>query len=365
MKKIVVKVGTSTLTQGTKKLSRHYMIELTRQLAQLHAEGHEVILVSSGAIAAGRELLNHPAVDRSLPSKQMFAAVGQVQLMKIWTKLFALYEIHVGQVLLTRDDLSQRRRYLNARNTFQCLLKHKIVPIVNENDTVATKEIKVGDNDNLAALVANLIAADLMILLTDQDGLYTADPRLDPKATLIPFVKHIDESIFALARGSSTKLGTGGMTTKLEAAKMASQCGTPTVIASSSAPNILKEIVAGKQVGTLFQTEITPQESRKRWLVSEKKQGIIHIDAGAATKISHHGASLLPSGIVKVSGSFDRGAIVQLLDPSGHAVAVGMSNYDSEEIHQLFGVHSEAIEEVLGYSYGPEIINRTNMTRVK
>lgn len=364
-KKIVVKVGTSTLTQGGKKLRPKAMLELARQLSKLHEQSYQVILVTSGAVAAGREVLSHPIVDRSLPFKQMFAAIGQVQLMQTWTQLFALFDIHVGQLLLTRDDLSDRRRYLNARDTLSCLLQHNIIPIINENDSVATKEIRVGDNDNLAALVANLIAADLLVLLTDQEGLFTADPRFDAKAQLIPCVKQIDDKIYALAKGSSTKLGTGGMSTKIEAAETASRCGTPTVIASATYPNVLLEIADGRQVGTMFLSTITQQESRKRWLLSEKIQGKIHVDAGAAYKISHHGASLLPSGVIKADLSFGRGATVQVVDPLNKIVAVGMTNYGHDEIRQLCGRQSTEIEELLGYSYGPEIIHRTNMTRIK
>lgn len=269
IKKIVVKVGTSTLTQGSKKLQPKFMLELTRQLSVLHERGYQVVLVTSGAIAAGRELLGHPDVERSLPSKQMFASVGQVSLMQTWSQLFALYDIHVGQLLLTRDDLSHRKRYLNARDTVSCLLQHKIIPVINENDSVATAEIRVGDNDNLAALVANLVAADLLVLLTDQQGLYTQDPRLHPEAKLISTVPKIDETIFALAGGSSTSLGTGGMRTKIEAAQKATRCGIPTMIASAAHPNVLIEIAEGKQIGTTFLTETTPQESRKRWLLSK------------------------------------------------------------------------------------------------
>lgn len=365
-KKIVVKVGTSTLTQGGTKLSKQSMLEITRQLATIHQQNNfEVILVTSGAIAAGRELLHHPILERSLPSKQMFSAIGQVQLMQVWMQLFSLFDIHVGQLLLTRDDLSHRKRYLNARNTLSCLLQHKIIPIINENDSVATKEIRVGDNDNLAALVANLIGADLLILLTDQEGLYTADPRLDPDAKLIPIVKELDSSIFALAKGSSTSLGTGGMITKLEAAQRAIQSGTPTVITSLKLPNALVDLANGKELGTLFLTEITPQESRKRWLLADKIEGFIHVDEGAATKISHHGASLLPSGITHTTLAFERGATVHIMDPSQNAIAVGITNYGNKEIEKLIGMHSDKIEELLGYSYGVEVIHRTNMTRIK
>lgn len=365
IKKMVVKIGTSTLTQGGKKLSRRYMLGLVQQLAQLQNQGIEIVLVSSGAIAGGRELLDFPKVDRSLPSKQMFSSVGQVKLMQTWSELFSLFDLHVGQILLTRDDFSDRKRYLNARDTLQCLLKHHVIPIVNENDTIATKEIRVGDNDNLAALVANLIDAEVVILLTDQEGLYTADPRLNPDATLIPVVNHIDESIFALAGGSSTSLGTGGMITKIEAAKIASQSGARTIIAPSYRPNVLIDLANGQQIGTLFLEEMSARESRKRWLLSDKRKGKIFVDAGAASKIMHHGASLLASGITKTSQTYDRGAIVEVIDPTEEAIAVGMANYGSQEIQQLIGKQSTCIEDILGYTYGPEMIHRTNMTRIK
>lgn len=365
IRKMVVKVGTSTLTQGGKKLSRRFMLELVQQLVYLQAQGIQVVLVSSGAIAAGRELLNYPKIERSLPGKQMFSSIGQVKLMQTWSELFALFELHVGQVLLTRDDLSNRKRYLNARDTLHCLLKHQVVPIVNENDTVATQEIRVGDNDNLAALVANLIEADVVILLTDQEGLYTADPRHDVNAKLIPVVPRIDDSIFALAGGSSTSLGTGGMATKIEAAQRASQSGTRTIIASASRPNILIDLVLGKQIGTLFHEEMTTRESRKRWLLSEKRKGMIHVDAGAVENIMHQGASLLSSGIIKISQEFERGATVEVISPSNQAIAVGITNYGSKEVQLLTGKQSGLIEDILGYSYGPEIIHRTNMTRIR
>lgn len=367
MNKIVIKLGTSTLTQGTKQLSRRYMLEIARQITLLLEQGKQVVLVTSGAVAAGREMLGYPTVERYLPSKQMFASVGQGRLMQIWADLFSIFHIQVGQLLLTRGDFSNRQRYLNIRDTLHCLLQHGVLPIINENDTVATKDSRVGDNDNLAALVSNLIAADRLILLTDQQGLYTSDPRHDPKAELIPVVKHIDSSIFALAGGAPTVLGlgTGGMYTKVQAAQLASQSGTSTIIASSSHPNILLEIAAEKSLGTLFLAETTIRESRKRWLLSEKHQGIIQIDSGAEHQLRHRGASLLAVGIKQTTHPFERGALVQLVSLSGHPVAVGVTNYGSLEIQRLIGSHSRHIEDILGYSYGEEIIHRDNMTRIK
>ncbi len=358
---IVIKLGTSVLTAGSKRLSRRRMLEIVRQTAQLHETGHRVVLVSSGAIAAGREALNYPDLERSVPAKQMLAAVGQGRLMGIYTELFSLFDINVGQVLLTRDDLSNRTRYLNARDTLLTLLVQRIVPIVNENDTIATEEIKVGDNDNLSALVSNLLDADLLILLTDQLGLFSADPRTRPDAELISRVERIDDSIFALAGGASTGLGTGGMITKLQAAQLAGHSGTTTVIAAGALPDVLLDIAAGRPIGTTFPPPTAYRESRKRWLVSEKPQGAIRIDEGAVRKLRHNGASLLPVGITGVDGDFERGASVQVLAPEGKAVATGMVNYGSDEIQQLIGVKSAQIAAALGYTYGDEVIHRDNL----
>lgn len=367
IQKLVVKLGTSTLTRGTQSLSRRHMLELARQVAQLHEQGVQIVIVTSGAVAAGREILKHPKMDPSLPAKQMFAAIGQGRLMHVWSEMFGLFDIPVGQVLLTRGDFSNRQRYLNVRDTLTSLLLHRAIPIINENDTVATEEMKVGDNDNLSALVANLIAADLLVLLTDQQGLFTADPRSNPDAKLIPFVDHINDAILSLASGSSAMLGlgTGGMITKLQAAQLATRSGTPTVIASSSLSNVLLDLTEGKSVGTLFAAETTPMESRKRWLLSEKHQGTIHVDAGAEQRLREHGASLLPVGITKASHHFDRGAIVHIISPKGQPIAAGISNYSSQEIEKLLGAHSNQIEELLGYSYGHEVVHRDNMTLMK
>jgi len=365
--RFVLKLGTSTLTNGTKSLSRRTMLEIVRQAALLHEEGHEIVFVSSGAVAAGREVLKQPRLDATMPTKQMLSSIGQVRLMQLWTELFALYEITVSQVLLTHGDFSNRTRYLNVRDTLSALIEHRVIPIINENDTVATKEIKVGDNDNLSALVANLVAADLLILLTDQEGLFTADPRVDQKASLIPLVEHIDESIYKLAGGSSTQLGlgTGGMITKIQAAHLATQSGTTTIVASSGRKNILADLLHGKPIGTLFKAQISLRESRKRWLLSEKPQGAIKIDEGACGHLSKKGASLLAVGVMGVDKEFDRGGIVQILSSKGKPVAVGISSYSSNEIKKLIGVHSHEIESKLGYTYGPEIIHRDNMTLFK
>jgi len=357
---IVVKLGTSTLTAGTRKISRRHMLEIVRQAAELTERGHQVVLVSSGAIAAGREALDYPAIDKSVPGKQMLAAVGQGRLIQIYAELFALYDRRVGQVLLTRGDLNARTGYLNARDTLLTLLSYGVVPIVNENDTIATEEIKVGDNDNLSALVANLIDADLLILLTDQPGLFTADPRTNPNAQLIPRVEVIDEAVWALAGGTTTGLGTGGMVTKLQAAQLAARSGTTTVIASGKRPNVLIDIVDHGNIGTTFPAQ-SAKESRKRWILAEKPQGVLRVDAGAADRLRRGGASLLPVGIRAVEGEFERGAPVQVAGPDGAKVAAGLTNYGSTELKMLIGVQSAQIGAVLGYTYGDEAIHRDNL----
>lgn len=358
--RIVVKLGTSTLTAGTRKLSHRHMLEIVRQAAELAERGHQVVIVSSGAIAAGREALDYPAIDKSVPGKQMLAAVGQGRLIQVYADLFALYDRRVGQVLLTRGDLNVRTGYLNARDTLLTLLSYGVIPIVNENDTIATEEIKVGDNDNLSALVANLIDADLLILLTDQRGLFTADPRANPAAQLIPRVEVIDEAVWALAGGTSTGLGTGGMVTKLQAAQLAARSGTTTVIASGKHPNVLIDIIDQGNIGTTFPAQ-RAQESRKRWLLAEKPQGIIRVDAGAADRLRRGGASLLPVGVRAIEGEFERGAPVQVAGPEGARIAAGLTNYTSSELRTLIGVQSGQIGAVLGYTYGDEAIHRDNL----
>lgn len=355
---IVIKLGTSTLTNGTKRISRRHMLGIIEQAAGLREKGHQVVIVSSGAIAAGRELLNYPELGRTVAAKQMLAAVGQGRLFQIFSELFSIFGITVGQVLLTRGDLNNRTGYLNARDTLLTLIGTGVVPVINENDTVATEEIRVGDNDNLSALVANLIDADLLILLTDQDGLYTADPRTDPTATLIPVVEQIDESIFRLAGGTSTGLGTGGMITKLQAAQLASRSGTTTVIANGKHPDVIQAVANGDPVGTLFKPQTTFVESFKRYLVSEKPHGVLRVDVGAVQQIREKGASLLPVGVRGVEQEFERGACVRVIGLDGSALAAGIVNYSSAELRRIIGQKSARIVELLGYSYGDEVIHR-------
>lgn len=365
MQRLVVKVGTSVLTAGTPRLNRQRMLNLVEQIARLHQDEHEVILVSSGAVAAGRERLGFPDLGAAVPAKQMLSAVGQSRLMQIYSELFDIFEIAVAQVLLTREDVGERARFLNARDTLTTLIDHRIVPIINENDTTATHEIRVGDNDNLSALVATLIEADKLILLTDQPGLFTADPRRDASAQLIARVEKIDADTWARAGGSVTGLGTGGMVTKLQAAQLAARGGVVTYIAEGKAPDTLLRIAAGESVGTRFEAEAAHIENRKRWLLVERTRGALHVDAGAVRALVEKGASLLPIGVRRVEGKFERGMTIAVIAPDGTEIAHGLTSYDSDDAARLCGVKSGQIAEVLGYSYGDAIIHRNNMLLLK
>lgn len=359
--RIVVKLGTSVLTRGSRKLSPAQMVELARQCAHLYQEGHEVIVCTSGAQAAGKEALAFPTLPTILANKQMFAAVGQSKLMGMWDTYFGIYGIHVGQILLTRADTENRQRFLNARDTFAALLEQRIVPVVNENDAVANEEIKVGDNDNLSALVAVLTGADLLVLLTDQPGLFTADPRTHPEAELIREVHTIDESLRALAGGSKSGLGVGGMATKLQAADIARRAGTSVIIAAGSMPNVLLRLADGEQVGTHF-SALGGLESRKHWILAgQVPAGALVVDAGAATALRHWGRSLLPAGIVTVEGHFERGDTVYVQENGGPPLARGVSRYNSDDLARICGCQSSAIAEILGYDYGPVAVHRNDM----
>jgi glutamate 5-kinase len=368
MKRLVVKVGTNTLTGGGEGLSRVQMGGLVRQVAKLVREGHQVAVVSSGAIVAGRQALQVAAEGsvsaarrRDIPFKQVLAAVGQAKLMQAWDQLFAGEEIIVAQTLLTRADLADRQGYLNARNTLLALLDRQVVPIINENDVVATEEIKFGDNDNLSALVANLIDADLLILLTDQEGLFTADPRRSAAATLIPEVLMITDEIVALAAGAGTVRGSGGMATKVQAARLATESGVTVLVAAGTADNVLIRAVKGEAVGTRFPSNRTRMESRKRWILSGLAgKASAHIDGGAVTALKK-GRSLLPAGIVDVKGRFDRGDSVNIVGPEGKPVACGVANYGAADLDRIKGCRSAEIPKILGYHLGDEVIHRNNV----
>lgn len=363
-KRIVVKVGTSTLTSGREELFLPGILEIVRQLAALNSQGYEVILVSSGAIAAGRELMQKQDNPPQIPAKQMLAAIGQPRLMEIYAQLFRIYGLYVAQVLLTRSDLARRRGYINARNTLTGLIEQGIIPIVNENDAVATEEIRVGDNDNLSALVANLVEADMLILLTDQAGLYTNDPRNDPDAKLISEINggEIPEHVWHSAGGTSTGLGTGGMLTKIKAADMARRTGTTVVIARGDERDILSKVIQKKSAGTRITALLSKVESRKRYMLSGMKTScsVIVLDNGAIQALKN-GNSLLPIGILSVKGKFERGDIVQIAQEEGRNVALGLSNYDSKDVKKISHRKSDEIERVLGYTFGDEVIHRSNL----
>ena len=399
-KRLVVKVGTNTLTGGEDRLARPAMQGVARQIARLVRDGHQVALVSSGAIVAGRQALSvgrdgkaasargeedandgegHPnagaalgtpaprrsapasARMRDIPFKQVLAAVGQTRLMQMWDDLFSKEDLIVAQTLLTRADLADRQGYLNARNTLLALLERQVVPIINENDVVATEEIKIGDNDNLSALVANLIDADLLILLTDQNGLYTADPRRHSTAMLIHEVPVISNDIIALAAGAGTSRGTGGMATKLQAARLATESGVTVVVAGGTTDNVLVRSVTGEQVGTRFPSNRTRMESRKRWILAGLAgKAAAHIDAGAMAAMGR-GRSLLPAGVVTVKGPFDRGDSVNIIGPGGKAVGCGVANYSAADLERIKGCRSPQITAILGYNFGDEVIHRNNV----
>ena len=337
------------------------MLNLVQQVAHLQRLGHETVVVTSGAQAAGREILGFPELDRSLPSRQMLAAVGQGRLMQIYSELFADHDIIVGQVLLTRSDLNHRTRYLNARDTLLTMIDRRIVPVVNENDTTAVEEIRVGDNDNMSALVANLLEADLLVLLTDQAGMYTADPRRDQDASLIQQLERVDDSALAMAGGAGSLEGTGGMATKLQAARLASNSGVSTVIAPGREPDVLRRILQGGNVGTRIPASVDSLQSRKRWLLAEVPRGILHVDAGAVHVLRNGGASLLPVGVTGVEREFRRGEVLQVRGPDGSDIARGLSSYDSADLRSLCGQRSSRISGILGYSYGDAVIHRNNL----
>ncbi len=331
-------------------------------MAALHEQGREVILVSSGAMAAGREALGYPQLPKDIPAKQMLSAIGQPRLMALYEQLFGLYGVTVAQVLLTRADLANRRRYLNARNTLAALLSQRVIPIINENDTVATEEIRVGDNDNLSALVANLADADTLLLLTDQPGLFTADPRRDSAARLITDVTDPDipAALWEAAGGAVNGLGTGGMVTKLQAADLARRSGAQVIIADGGAPDILIRIAEGEKVGTCFHPVATAVESRKRYILAGGTSGCLAVDDGAVRAL-RRGGSLLPVGVTGVEGAFDRGDTVRVADTAGREIARGIVNYSAPDLARLTRRHSEEIESLLGYNYGDEVIHRNDL----
>jgi len=366
--RIVAKFGTSLLTGGSDRLDEDIMSRLVAQVAQLHRQGLEMLVVSSGAIASGRHKLGLTKELRGIPFKQVLASVGQNRLMQAYEQLFGQYDITVAQALLTKADLSDRAGYLNARNTLLALLELKVLCIVNENDVVAVDEIQeaiFGDNDNLSAMVANLIDADLLLILTDIGGLYTANPHRDPNARLIPQVEVIDSDIERLAADTPGKLGTGGMITKVEAAKLATSSGVTVVIADGRETDVILRLANGEALGTRFLPATTKLESRKRWMLSGlSTRGKLVVDSGAALALKKQKRSLLAAGISNIEGDFQRGDIVNIYDPDGSRLGCGITNYSSADIEVIKGAHSEKIATLLGYDYGSEVVHRNNLVLV-
>lgn len=360
--RIVIKVGTSTLTYANGKLNLGRIESLVRQLADLHNADKEVILVSSGAIGAGADKMGFKKTPRTIPEKQALAAIGQGALLHMYEKLFAEYGKTVAQVLLTRDDFMERLRYLNATNALLAILALQVIPIINENDTVVVEEIKFGDNDTLSALVAGITDAGLLIILSDVDGLYNSDPRLNQGATLQKTVAEITEDMEKSAGTKGSKFSSGGMLTKLNAARICMAEGVPMVIANGSHKDVIRKVVNGQDIGTLFVPRVEKMQARKRWIAfGSAIQGRLYIDAGALNALVNRGKSLLPSGIIKVADDFDRGAVVAVLTAEGQEVARGMVNYNSEEIKLIAGRKTSDIGKILSAKDYDEVIHRNNL----
>jgi len=358
----VVKVGSSILASVEKGLHHEVFSHLAEEISELKRQGYEIVLVSSGAVAAGMEKLGYKTRPATITQKQATAAVGQPRLMNLYDGHFSRHQQMVAQVLLTRDDLSHRRRFLNARNTLLTLLELGIVPIINENDTVVVDEIKVGDNDNLSALITNLIEADLLIILTDIDGIYDADPRRNPHAQWIPLLNDPDIDIKGMAGDTLSEMSVGGMVSKIQAAQKASHFGVPTLVANGTKERILYRILKGEEVGTLILPKGETLSSRKHWIAySLKPRGDVVVDEGAKKAIVQKGTSLLPSGIVEVRGSFERGDSVSCLGPRGKEFARGLVNYSASELKRIRGLRTDFIEKTLGYKYSDEVIHRDDL----
>jgi glutamate 5-kinase len=360
-RRVVVKIGSALLTRDGQGLNNDGIQNWVGQLAQFRARGVEMVLVTSGAVAAGMQRLGRSQRPRALHELQAMAAVGQMNLVQVYESAFQRHGLHTAQVLLTHDDLANRKRYLNSRSTLRTLLSLGVIPVVNENDTVATEEIRFGDNDTLAALVANLVEADLLLILTDQKGLYDRDPRQDPDAKLLTEGIAGDKQLLSMAGGSGA-LGRGGMRTKLLAAEKAAHSGASTVIASGCEENVIVRVLSGEVVGTHLKAEQGRVAARKQWLAGHAHAaGSLRLDAGAVRVIRESGKSLLPVGVKAIEGTFTRGEVISCLDPEGHEVARGLVNYSSEEAARIIGHASDKIESILGYVDEPELIHRDNL----
>ena len=360
-RRVVVKVGSAVLT-GADGLHVETMASLVGEVAMLRGRGIEVILVSSGAVAAGRRIIGDRAWVSGLKEKQAAAAVGQSGLMRTYEDLFGAHDLHVAQLLLTHDDLASRRRYLNVRNTVLTLLSWGVVPIINENDTVSVSELRFGDNDNLAAQMTNLTEADLFVCLTDVEGLFTANPALDPSAVKVLTVARIDRRIEAMAGNVRSAMGTGGMRSKIRAARMVSARGGCSFIGPGRRPGILASLFAGEPVGTFFLPKADRMASRKHWIAyTLRPKGYLVLDDGACRALVERKKSLLPAGITEVRGRFGVGAPVHCLDASGRAFAAGLVNYRSSDIEKIMGARTSDIENILGFRDSDEVIHRDNL----
>ena len=362
VKRVVIKIGSSVLTNEYGELSEGVFGQIAKEVSGVKSRGIEPILVSSGAIAAGMKKLRLGDKPRDISMKQAIAACGQSTLIWYYEKAFSGFGERVAQILLTHDGLSVRKRFLNARKTLFTLLRMGVIPVINENDTVAFEEIMFGDNDNLAALVTSLVEADLLILLSDIDGLYDKNPRNHADADLISVIEEIDERVEEIAGETLGKTTTGGMRTKIEASRTAAAFGVPTIISNGKKPNSLSEIFSGKEIGTLFLPARERIKGRKHWIAfTLKPVGEVVIDEGAKRAISSSGKSLLPAGVKAVRGVFDLGELIRCVDERGTEVARGLTSYDSDEIRRIVGAKTSEIEKILGYKYGDEIIHRDDL----
>lgn len=365
VKRVVVKIGSSLLTKGGKGLDQAAIAGWVTQMAGLRQQGIDVVLVSSGSVAEGMARLGMKVRPTTLHELQASAAVGQMGLVRVFDDNFQRHGLHAAQVLLTHDDLSDRHRYLNARSTLLTLLGFGVVPVINENDTVATEEIRFGDNDTLAALVANLVEAELLIILTDQQGLFTGDPTVYPDATLVPEIRANDPSLDQMAGASRSGLGRGGMYTKVRAARLASRSGAATVIVPGVADRVISQVMDGNNIGTYFVPDLEPLAARKRWLAGQLQiKGQLVIDAGAAEVLKAHGRSLLAAGVKSVSGRFERGELVSCIDEQGVEIARGLVNYGKTDAALIAGKNSAEFEKILGYADDAEMIHRDNMVLI-
>ena len=361
-RRVVVKVGSSLVTNNGQGLDLEAMARWAEQIAALHALDKQVLLVSSGAIAAGMQRLGWQRRPHEVHELQAAAAVGQMGLAQAYETRFAALGLRTAQVLLTHADLADRARYLNARSTLFTLLRHGVVPVINENDTVVTDEIKFGDNDTLAALVTNLVEADVLVILTDQAGLFSADPRRDPSATLVSEALAGDPALEAIAGGAGSQIARGGMITKVLAARRAARSGAHTVIASGREPQVLERLARGEPIGTQLTAATAVLTARKQWLADHlQTRGRLVIDAGAARALAAGGKSLLPIGVVEVKGEFARGDVVVCVGRDGREVARGLVNYSAEQARQIAGRPTSEIETLLGFIEEPELIHRDNL----